>query len=184
MVKLISIISSALVIFAFFVVTFVFIDRFFLEREALFETNEDAAVAAIQSQSTPARLSAASEKFEMIKPVETSSSLLREENSSSVIRFLSSLEDERRATKVDINTAGGQVPNDLTIVLTENLSEVFLKGIGKDLIDRGFNDIVIQQSADQIFFQGFKDEGEQKDISDILSFSFFLEPILLASYQR
>ena len=76
------------------------------------------------------------------------------------------------------------MPNDLTIVLTENLSEVFLKGIGKDLIDRGFNDIIIQQNADQIFLQGFKDEGEQKEISDILSFYFFLEPILLASYQR
>jgi len=142
MVKLIGIIIGIIAVVAFLVVAFVFVDRLIFEGDTLFGKQESMVDEFDKSQNISQSTIAASEQFEMIKPIETSSPLSMEKNRNSVTRYLKELEQKRRVVNFDrVTNAQPNVP-DLNITIMENLSEVYLQSVKQDLRRRGFSDIL------------------------------------------
>ena len=178
MVKLISIIVSTSMIIAFAVVSFVFVDRFLFQKETLIRNVNGDVNVTDDKEKVLISLSAASEKFEMRKPVVTNGTLSIKDNRNSLTRYLETLEDKRRVTKLSNAVNNEQKPNELTIVLAEKLSDVYVQGIRSELMQRGFDDIDIRKDSEKILIYGLKNAKEQQNIANILSFSYFLDPIL------
>ena len=178
MVKLIGIIIGIIAVVAFLVVAFVFVDRLIFEGDTLFGKQESMVDEFDKSQNISQSTIAASEQFEMIKPIETSSPLSMEKNRNSVTRYLKELEQKRRVVNFDrVTNAQPNVP-DLNITIMENLSEVYLQSVKQDLRRRGFSDILIHRSPKKVFFYGLKDESEQIEIANILFQTYSLQPVL------
>ena len=178
MVKLIGIIVGTVVVSAFLLVTFVFIDRFLFEKENLIGSEDGEVVQSDRQENISTGLSVAAKKFDMLKPIETRGVLSVQGSPNSLTRYLKSLKERRNATKAADIEKTKHNAHDLAIILKERISAAYLNGIREDLSLRGFNDIVIQHDSAITFFYGLKDESERSRIANILSDTYFLEPIL------